>query len=178
MVSIPTAHGDKTASAFQWSLLRPQETPDWRPHQRRHRLSEKVQSNMLPLQQERRQSHRLPDTKAGTCSEWHTPHGVFWQRPQRVKNKRAQEKPNCNPKFVCQICGYTGHSALKCRHRNTNTNTDRSIPYQRQNPDENRSFRKDFKQANKRQFPANQTEEAHSDSSNSGDEADQSGSLN
>ena len=72
------------------------------------------------------------------------------QRPQRVQNKPAQEKWNFNLKLVCQICGYTGHSALTCRHRNTNTNANKSIPYQRQNPNDNRGFRKDFKQANKR----------------------------
>ena len=54
----------------------------------------------------------------------------------------------------------------------------RSIPYQRQNPDENQGLRKNFKQAYKRQFPVNQSEEAHSDASKTGDEAEQSTSLN
>ena len=71
------------------------------------------------------------------------------QRPQQEQNKMGRARLNYNPKLVCQICGNTGHSELTSTHKNTNTNTYRSIAYQGQNPDGNRSFRKDFKQANK-----------------------------
>ena len=50
--------------------------------------------------------------------------------------------------------------------------------YQNQNPDENRGFRKDFKQAHKRQFFVHLMEEDHSDTSKSGDGADYSDSSN
>ena len=75
------------------------------------------------------------------------------QRQQPAEAQSTREKTRFNCKLICQIYGNTGHSALTYRHRNTNTNAYRKVPYQHQNLDENWGFRKDFKQAHKRQFP-------------------------
>ena len=40
-------------------------------------------------------------------------------KPDAIQPVKRQEddKPKYNPKLVCQICGYTGHSARDCRKR-------------------------------------------------------------
>ena len=72
------------------------------------------------------------------------------QRPQ-TENTNAQqqqaEKPRYNSKLVCQVCGKVGHSARDCRDRVPNASAYRNIPYDKQSTNENREFRREFKQS-------------------------------
>ena len=77
------------------------------------------------------------------------------QQPAQPTNTQ-DVKPKYNPKLVCQICGKVGHSARDCYYRNTGTSAYRSVPYPKQSTEENRQFRRDFKQTNSRVYNANE----------------------
>ena len=85
-----------------------------------------------------------------------------------------QDKPKYNPKLVCQICGYTGHSAKDCRHRvpKESSTPYGKIPYQKADQDENKERRREIK---RQQRPVNQlttapTEECENASSSDEDQ--------
>ena len=62
--------------------------------------------------------------------------------------RHDEDKPKYNPKLVCQICGYTGHSARDCRKRipkQTSTPYGQ-LPYQRTDEQENKERRRELKQ--------------------------------
>ena len=80
-------------------------------------------------------------------------------KPDAIQPAKRQEddKPKYNPKLVCQICGYTGHSARDCRKRiprQTSTPYGQ-LPYKRTDDQENKERRRELKQ---QQRPMNQLE--------------------
>ena len=80
-------------------------------------------------------------------------------KPDAIQPAKRQEvdKPEYNPKLVCQICGYTGHSARDCRKRipkQTSTPYGQ-LPYKRTDDQENKERRRELKQ---QQRPVNQLE--------------------
>ena len=85
------------------------------------------------------------------------PQGQNQQQPAQPQEIR----PKYNAKLVCQICGKVGHSARDCYYRNTATSAYRSVPYPKQSTEENRQFRRDFKQTNNRVYNANANEMSH-----------------
>ena len=94
------------------------------------------------------------------------------EEQQRKDNDQQQEqqeeRPKYNPKLVCQICSHTGHSAKTCRQRNQPASAYRQVPYERQTQNENKNFRREFKQSQRTQQVnemSAQTEEVHSDES-------------
>ena len=90
------------------------------------------------------------------------------QQQNQETGQQQEQKPKYNAKLVCQICGYTGHSAKTCKQRNQPASAYRQVPYERQTQNENKNFRREFKQSHKTQ-PINemsvQTEEIHTDES-------------
>ena len=59
--------------------------------------------------------------------------------------QKEDNKPKYNPKLVCQICGYTGHSARDCRKRipkHTSTQYGQ-LPYKRTDDQENKERRRE-----------------------------------
>ena len=80
-------------------------------------------------------------------------------KPDAIQPAKRQEddKLKHNPKLVCQICGYTGHSARNCRKRipkQTSTPYGQ-LPYKRTDDQENKERRRELKQ---QQRPMNQLE--------------------
>ena len=71
-------------------------------------------------------------------------------------NPQADTRLKNNAKFVCQICGYTGHSAKDCRYRVPTTSAYGSLPYSRQSRTENRDFRRDFRRTQNSYHPSNE----------------------
>ena len=61
-----------------------------------------------------KQGHRKPECRGRQRNE---ANGTI--KPDAIQPAKRQEddKPKYNPKLVCQICGYTGHSARDCRKR-------------------------------------------------------------
>ena len=90
------------------------------------------------------------------------------QQNNEPEQPDAESKPKYNAKLVCQICGYTGHSAKTCKQRNQPASAYRQVPYERQTQNENKNFRREFKQSHKAQ-PINemsvQTDDINSDES-------------
>ena len=90
------------------------------------------------------------------------------QQNNEPEQPDAESKPKYNAKLVCQICGYTGHSAKTCKQRNQPASAYRQVPYERQSQNENKNFRREFKQSHKAQ-PINemsvQTDDINSDES-------------
>ena len=84
------------------------------------------------------------------------------QQPAQPTNTQ-DVKPKYNPKLVCQICGKVGHSARDCYYRNTTTSAYRSVPYSKQSTEENKQFRRDFRQTNNRVYNANELSHATND---------------
>ena len=78
------------------------------------------------------------------------------------RNSTAPTDKKYNPKLVCQICGYTGHSARDCRHRfpKESSNPYGKIPYQKADTEESKERRRDLK---KQQRPINQLAAAPAD---------------
>ena len=73
------------------------------------------------------------------------------------KKPADPDKPKYNPKLVCQICGYTGHSARDCRRRvpKESSRAYGKIPYATSPQDDNKTRRQDLK---RQQRPLNQME--------------------
>ena len=80
-------------------------------------------------------------------------------KPDAIQPAKRQEedKPKYNPKLVCQICGYTGHSARDCRKRipKQSSTPYGQLPYKRTDDQENKERRRELKQ---QQRPMNQLE--------------------
>ena len=57
-------------------------------------------------------------------------------------------------------CGYTGHSTRDCKHRAKGASAFQKLPYDKQNTDENKKFRKEFNSSHKR-APVNENTEQH-----------------
>ena len=93
-------------------------------------------------------------------------------KPDAIQPAKRQEddKPKYNPKLVCQICGYTGHSARDCRKRiSKQTSTPyRQLPYKRTDDQENKEPRRELKQ---QQRPMNQLEVQEDNTDMSSEEA-------
>ena len=81
-------------------------------------------------------------------------------------------KPKYNPKLVCQICGKVGHSARDCYYRNTTTSAYRSVPYSKQSTEENKQFRRDFRQTNNRAYNTNELSYATNDETDIAEETE------
>ena len=62
----------------------------------------------------------------------------------RERQENKDERRQYKRKLVCQICGYTGHSAKYCSQRQRNASPYRQMPYEKQTPDEKRNQRKFF----------------------------------
>ena len=75
-----------------------------------------------------------------------------------------------NSKLVCQICGKVGHSARDCYHRNSTTSAYRSVPYTEQSTEENKQFRRDFRQNNQRVYTTNELSHTGEENINDNDE--------
>ena len=75
-----------------------------------------------------------------------------------MKKPADPDKPKYNPKLVCQICGYTGHSARDCRRRvpNESSSAYGKIPHVTNSQDDNKSRRQELK---RQQQPMNQMQE-------------------
>ena len=58
-----------------------------------------------------------------------------------MKKAADPDKPKYNPKLVCQICGYTGHSARDCRRRvpKESSSAYGKIPYATNSQDDNKA---------------------------------------
>ena len=68
------------------------------------------------------------------------------RQPQsRRQVQTQQEQSKYNSKVLCNSCGYTGQSARDCEHRAKGVSVFRNVPYHKQNTDENRNFREEFK---------------------------------
>ena len=76
------------------------------------------------------------------------------QKKPEQQNNNPETQPKYNAKLVCQICGYTGHSAKDCRYRIPQNSAYGSVPYNRQTTNENRDFRRDFRRAHNYPYPA------------------------
>ena len=81
------------------------------------------------------------------------------KKPEQQNNNHAETQTKYNAKLVCQICGYTGHSAKDCRYRIPQTSAYGSVPYNRQTTTENRDFRRDFRRAQNSPYPTNEMNE-------------------
>ena len=92
---------------------------------------------------------RQRDAAAGNNSQAHKT-----SEPQT--NAQSESQPKFNAKLVCQICGYTGHSAKDCRYRIPQTSAYGSVPYKRQSTSENRDFRRDFRIAQNGHYLTNE----------------------
>ena len=84
------------------------------------------------------------------------------QNPQHTAqpNQTQENKPKYNSKLVCKICCKVGHSARDCYHRNTTQSAYRNVSYPKQSTDENKQFRRDFRQANNRTYKTNEAEDS------------------
>merc|ERR1711945_40652 len=54
---------------------------------------------------------------------------------------------------VCQLCGKEGHTAINCFQLKKHADAQQKIPYNKQSTEENRNYRKEFKNT---QRPLNQ----------------------
>ena len=72
-----------------------------------------------------------------------------------MKKAADPDKPKYNPKLVCQICGYTGHSARDCRRRipKESSSAYGKIPYTTNSQDDNKARRQDLKRQQKPMNP-------------------------
>ena len=96
------------------------------------------------------------------------------QTPQQPaqSNQTQENRPKYNSKLVCQICGKVGHSARDWYYRNTTTSAYRSVPYPKQSTEENRQFRRDFKQNNSRVYKANELSHTTNDETDNAEETE------
>ena len=93
------------------------------------------------------------------------------QQPAQPTNTQ-EVKLKYNPILVCQICGKVGHSARDCYYRNTTTSAYRSVPYSKQSTEENKQFRRDFRQTNNRAYNTNELSHATNDEIDNTEEAE------
>ena len=92
---------------------------------------------------------------------------------QPAQPTHTQEiNPDYNPKLVCQICGKVGHSAQGCYYRNTTTSAYRSVPYSKQSTEENKQFRRDFRQTNNTAYNTNELSHTTNDNTDNAEETE------
>ena len=72
-----------------------------------------------------------------------------------MKKATDPDKPKYDPKLVCQICAYTGHSARDCRRRipKESSSAYGKIPYTTNSQDDNKARRQDLKRQQKPMNP-------------------------
>ena len=135
--------------------------------------------------QQTRETKRKFDRQCRHCGI----HGHKWAECRKRLREEAQAKtatqntqqPNpatqnpdnrskFNSKLVCQICGKVGHSARDCYHRNSTTSAYRSVPYTKQSTEENKQFRRDFRQNNQRVYTTNELSHTGEENINDNDE--------
>ena len=140
-----------------------------------HNAAEPQSSNSQPPQN--RETKRKFDGQCRHCGitghKWAECRKRLREEAQNKNNHNQQQpaqptntqdvKPKYNPKLVCQICGKVGHSARDCYYRNTTTSAYRSVPYSKQSTEENKQFRRDFRQTNNRVYNANELSHATND---------------
>ena len=73
--------------------------------------------------------------------------GIKKEDANPMKKATDPDKPKYNPKLVCQICEYTGHSASDCRRRipKESSSAYGKIPYATNSQDDNKARRQDLK---------------------------------
>ena len=73
--------------------------------------------------------------------------GIKKENAIPMKKAADPDKLKYNPKLVCQICGYTGHSARDCRRRvpKESSSAYGKIPYATNSQDDNKARRQDLK---------------------------------
>ena len=92
---------------------------------------------------------------------------------QPVQSNQTQEnRPKYNPKLVCQNGGRVGHSARDCYYRNTATSAYRSVPYPKQSTEENKQFRRYFRQTNNRVYNTNELSHTTNDETDNAEETE------
>ena len=124
---------------------------------------------MPPLRNTRTQVGRVQKTPSGGSTA--KPPSQTPQQP--AQSTQTQElRPKNNSKLVCQICGKVGHSARDCYYRNTATSAYRCVPYPKQSTEENRQFRRDFKQTNNRVYHANELSHTTNDETDNAEETE------
>ena len=96
------------------------------------------------------------------------------QTPQQPtqSNPTQEHRPKYNSKLVCQICGNVGHSAQDCYHRNTATSAYQSVPYPKQSTEENKQFRRDFRQTNNRVYNTNELSHTTNDETDNAEDTE------
>ena len=94
-------------------------------------------------------------------------------QPVTQPSQEQQPKPKYNSKLVCQICGKVGHSARDRYDRNTATSAYTSVPYPKHSTEENRQFKRDFRQNNARIYNANALSHATNDEAENAVEIEQ-----
>ena len=140
-----------------------------------HNAAEPQSSNSQPPQN--RETKRKFDGQCRHCGitghKWAECRKRLREEAQNKNNHNQKQpaqptntqdvKPKYNHKLVCQICGKVGHSARDCYYRNTTTSAYRSVPYSKQSTEENKQFRRDFRQTNNRVYNANELSHAIND---------------
>ena len=96
--------------------------------------------------------HRKTECRAKQRDE---ANGIKKEDAIPMKKPADPDKPKYNPKLVCQICGYTGHSARDCRRRvpKESSSAYGKIPYATNSQHDNKTRRQDIKP---QQQPMNQ----------------------
>ena len=88
--------------------------------------------------------HRKTECRARQRDE---ANGIKKEDAIPMKKAADPDKPKYNPKLVCQICGYTDHSARDCRRRipKESSSAYGKIPYATNSQDDNKARRQDLK---------------------------------
>ena len=92
-----------------------------------------------------------------------------------MKKTVDPDKPKYNPKLVCQICGYTGHSARDCRRRvpKESSSAYGKIPYATNPQDDNKARRQELKRQQKPMNPMQAVNEEDEQTSYSDEDINQ-----
>ena len=67
----------------------------------------------------------------------------------------ARDRSGGHNRDICQLCGKGGHTARNCFQLKKHADAQQKIPYNKQSTEENRNYRKEFRNA---QRPLNQME--------------------
>ena len=96
--------------------------------------------------------HRKTECRARQRDE---ANGIKKEDAIPMRKATDPDKPKYNPKLVCQICGYTCHSARDCRRRvpKESSSAYGKIPYTTNSQDDNKARRQDLKRQQKPMNP-------------------------
>ena len=96
-------------------------------------------------------------------------------RGKEIKPNAKPHKTNDenNSKLYAKNCGYTEHTARECRHRRKEASAYRGVPYQKQDTENNKQFRKYIKKTYKT-VQINEASEQLDQLTSSGSEDEQS----